>query len=196
VEDAIRQALDQRPDLKAAQAQVRAAERSRSAARAERLPSLSLDADYGAIGTNPSQSHGTFSVAGTLRFPIWQGGRAEGDIEQADAALAERKAEVEDTIGRIESDVRNAWLDLQAATAQVAVAQKNREVTQENLKLTRERFEAGVTDNVEVVQAQESVAAAGLDYISSVFAHNVAKLSLARAVGNTAETFGQFLAVK
>ena len=61
--------LTQRPDIKAADAQIRAAERALSAARAERLPSLSVNADYGVIGTNPAQSHGTFSVAGTLQRP-------------------------------------------------------------------------------------------------------------------------------
>jgi outer membrane protein TolC len=196
LEDALKQALDQRPDLKAAQAQVRSAERSHEAARSERLPSLTFSADYGVIGTNPAQSHGTFSIEGTLRIPIWQGGRAEGDIEQADAALVQRRAEVEDTISRIESDVRNAWLDLQAANTQVEVAQKNRDVTRDNLRLTRQRFEAGVTDNVEVVQSQDSVAAAELDYISSVFAHNIAKLSLARAIGGAAGRLSQFIALK
>jgi outer membrane protein TolC len=192
-EDALTLALKQRQDLKAAQAQVRAAERAETAARAERLPSLTFNADYGLIGTNPAQSHGTFSVAGTLRIPIWQGGRTEGDIEQADAALVQRRAEVEDTIGRIESEVRNAWLDLQAASSQVEVAQKNRQVTEENLQLTRQRYEAGVTDNVEVVRSQDAVASAEMDYISSVFAHNVAKLSLARAIGGAAEKVEQFL---
>jgi len=85
-----------------------------AAARAERLPSLSVNADYGVIGTNPAQSHGTFSVAGTLRIPIWQGGRTEGDIEQASAALAQRRAEMEDIGSRVESEVRNAYLDLRA----------------------------------------------------------------------------------
>jgi outer membrane protein TolC len=193
LDDAIKQAFDQRPDLKAARAQVRVAERSEAAARAERLPSLTFNADYGAIGTNPAQSHGAFSVEGTLRIPIWPGGRTEGDIAQADAALVQRRAEVEDTISRIESEVRNAWLDLQAASTQVEVAQKNREVTEENLRLTRQRYEAGVTDNVEVVRSQDAVAAAEMDYISSVFAHNVAKLSLARSVGGAAEKLEQFL---
>jgi outer membrane protein TolC len=193
LEDALKQAADQRADLKAARAQVRAAELANTAARAERLPSLSFEANYGAIGTNPAQSHGTFAVAGTLNIPIWLGGRTEGNIVQADAALAQRKAEAEDTVSRIESDVRNAWLDLQAATTQVEVAQKNRDVTQENLGLTRQRYEAGVTDNVEVVQAQDAVAGAELDYINSVFAHNVAKLSLARALGVAADRFGDFL---
>ncbi len=103
LDDALKQAFSQRSDLKAAEAQVRAAELSRSAARAERLPSLSLSADYGAIGMNPSQSHGTFSVVGSLKFPIWQSGRIEGDIEQAAAALAQRQAELEDLRGQIES---------------------------------------------------------------------------------------------
>jgi outer membrane protein TolC len=193
LDEALKQALEHRSDLKAAEAQVRAAERTRSAARAERLPSLSLSADYGTIGTNPAQSHGTFSVVGTLRFPIWQGGRTEGNIAQAEAALAQRQAELEDAKGRIESDVRNAYLDLQAAGSQVEVAQKNLQVTQETLKLTRQRFEAGVSDNLAVVQSQESVASAELDYINSVFAHNMAKLSLARAMGQAADSLAQFL---
>jgi outer membrane protein TolC len=195
-EDAVKQALMVRPDIKAAEAQIRAAERTMAAARAERLPSLSVSADYGVIGTNPSQSHGTFSVAGTLRIPIWQGGRTEGDIEQANAALTERRAEREDLGSRVESDVRNAYLDLRAATSQVEVARKNLDVTRETLALTRQRFEAGVTDSVEVSQSQASVASAELDYINSVFAHNVAKLSMARAAGGTADSLSRFLSVK
>src|SRR5262245_21101507 len=101
LERALKLALEQRADLKAAEAQVRAAERSRAAARAERLPALSVSADYGAIGVNPAQSHGTFGVVGTVRIPIWLGGRTEGSIEQAEAALAQRKAELSDTRGRI-----------------------------------------------------------------------------------------------
>jgi outer membrane protein TolC len=107
--------------------------------------------------------------------------------------LAQRKAEGEDTKNQVEADVRNAYLDLEAAASQVEVAQKNREVTQENLELTRQRFQAGVTDSVEVVQAQDAVASAELDYINSVFAHNVAKLSLARAMGDASETLPQLL---
>jgi outer membrane protein TolC len=193
IEDALQQAFAQRSDLKAAEAQVRAAERAGSAARAERLPALSLSADYGAIGVTPDHSHGTFSVVGSLKFPIWQGGRIEGDIEQADAALAQRQAELQDLHNQVEADVRKAYLDLEAAKAQVEVARENVQVSQENLKLTRQRFEAGVADNVDVVQSQESVANAELDYINSVFAHNVAKLSLSRALGEAAANLRQFL---
>lgn len=193
LEDALKQATDLRADLKAARAQLRAAEYGKTSARSERLPSLSIRGDYGVIGTNPSQSHGTFSVVGSLSIPLWQGGRTEGDIEQADAVLVQRRAEAEDTVSRVESDVRNAWLDLEAATDQVGVADKNRTVAKENLGLTRQRYEAGVTDNVEVVEAQDAVAAAELDYINSLFSHNIAKLSLARAMGVAAEGFEEFL---
>jgi outer membrane protein TolC len=195
LEAALRQAFEQRPDLKASAAQIRAAQHAQSAAHAERLPSLSLNADYGVIGTNPAQSHGTFSVTGTLRFPIWEGGRTEGNIEEAQAALNQRQAEYEDLELQVESDVRKAYLDLQAAASQVEVAQKNQQVTKETLDLTRQRVEAGVADRVELVQSQESVATAELDYINSVFAHNLAKLSLARAMGRTAEDLTKFLQV-
>jgi outer membrane protein TolC len=195
LEDALKQAFETRADLKAAEAQVRAAERSRGAARAERLPSLGFSADYGAIGTNPAQSHGTFTVVGTLKIPIWQGGRTEGEIEQSNAALDQRHAELEDTRGRVESEVRDALLDMQAAASQLEVAKRNQDVAREILKLTRQRFEAGITDSVEVLQGQEGVASADLDYITSLFAHNVAKLSLARSMGNAEAHLPQFLSI-
>jgi outer membrane protein TolC len=193
VEDALRQAFANRQDLKAAETQIHAAQLTKTAAKAERLPSISLSADYGANGLTPDQSHGTFAVEGTLSVPIWRGGRTEGDIEQADAALSQRRAEAEDLRGKIEADVRSAFLDLQTATSQVEVANQNLQVSKETLDLTRQRFEAGVSDNVEVVRAQEAVASAELDCINSVFAHNVAKLSLARAIGGASENLSHFL---
>jgi|CZKC01.1.fsa_nt_gi outer membrane protein TolC len=191
--EALKQALDGRSDLKSLEAQVQAAERGRSAAKSELLPSLSVAGDYGVIGTNPAQSHGTFTAAATLRVPIWQGGRAKGDIEQADAALVQRRAELEDLKSQVESDIREAYLDVETAASQVEVAQRNIHVTEEALDLTRQRYEAGVTDNVEVVQSQEFVTTAKLDYINSVFAHNAAKLSLARAMGRAADSLPRFL---
>lgn len=193
LEDALKQAFAQRADLKAAEAAVSAAERARAAAKAEHLPSLSVSGDYGLIGVNPSQSHGTFSVAATLHVPIWNGGRTAGDIEDADAVIAQRRAELEDVKGQIESEVRNAYLDLQAADSQVNLAKKNIDLTKETLDQTRTRFQAGVTNSVEIVQSQETLASADLDYINSVFAHNIAKLSLARAIGRAAESLDAFL---
>ncbi len=195
IEDAIQQALGQRADLKAAEAQVRVAERALAAARAERYPSASANADYGELGT-PSELRPTYTVSATLNVPIWNGGRTAADIQQAQAALTQRRAELEDTRSQIESEVRSAFLDLDAASSQVKVARQNIDLMGATLHQTRQRFEAGVSENVEVVQSQESVAGANLDYIDSVFAHNLAKLALARALGDAASKLGQYLPVQ
>jgi outer membrane protein TolC len=192
---ALAQAVENRFDLKASEAQLRAAERAKAAATAERLPSLDVSADYGAIGTNPAQSHGTFTFVGTLRVPIWNGGKTGGSIEQADAALAQRRAELEDTRGRIESDVRQALLDLDTTRRQMELATKNQQVARKTLELTKQRFGAGVTDTVEVVQTQESIASADFDYIASAFSYNLAKATLARAIGDTEANLERFLGI-
>jgi outer membrane protein TolC len=193
VEAAVAQAEQQRADLKAAQSQMEAAAKALSAARAERLPSAAVSGDYEVIGTNPAHSHGAFAVVGTLSIPLWQGGRTAADIAQAEAVLAQRQAELEDTRGQIEAEVRQAYLDLEAAAGQVEVARKNVQVAQETLEMARARMEAGVINTVEVVQAQQTVASAQLDLIDSVFAHNLAKLSLARALGHAADQLPNLL---
>ncbi len=179
----IQRALANRADLQAASSQLKAAEQARAAATAEHLPSVNVTGDYGAIGVNPSQSHGTFSVTGAVQFPIYTSGRIRADIDQADAALAQRRAEYEDARGRAEQDVRDAVLDLDAAAQQVRVTQSNRELAADALDQARDRFRAGISDTVELVQAQETVATAEQDYINSTFAFNLAQVSLARATG-------------
>ena len=193
VEDALTQAFHQRADLKAAQAQMDAAVKALAAARAERLPSLDVSGDYQVIGTNPAHSHGAFTVTGSLNMPVWQGGRIGGDIAQAQAVLAQRHAELEDTRGQVEAQVREVYLDLEAAAGQVEVARKNVDIAHETLEMTRARMEAGVVNALEVVQAQQTVATAQLDLINSVFAHNLAKLNLARALGNAPEQLPKLL---
>jgi outer membrane protein TolC len=187
VEEALAHALQQRADLKAAAAQLRAAERAHAAARAERYPSLNVSADYGGIGTTPADLQTTYTAAASLKIPIWQGGRAEGDIQQSDAVLAQRRSEYQDLQGQIEGDVRSSYLDLQAASSQVEVSQRNLQVTKETLELTRQKVEVGVIDHVQFVQAQETVTIAQFDYINAVFAFNIAKLSLARAMGRASD---------
>src|SRR4051812_10403510 len=193
LDEAIRQAQATRADLKAAESLLHAAEHARAAARADRLPSVSVSADYGTIGTTIPDARGTFSIVGRVRVPIYQGGFTGGAIQQAEAAVRQRAAELDDLASQIEGDLRKAYLDVEAAATQVQVAVQNQTVTGQTLLLTRQRFEAGITDNIEVVQAQETTAAAALDYINAVFAHNLAKLSLARAIGVAADRLPDFL---
>jgi len=193
LEEAIHQALTTRADVKAAAVQVEAAERALRAARSERLPAVVVSADYGYVGATPAQAQVSFAVVGLVRVPIWEGGRTDGHIQEAEAAVAQRRAELDDLMSQVEGDVRKVYLDLQAAASQVSVAEQNLTVTRQNLDLTRQRFDAGVTDNVELVQAQESLSTADLDRISSLFAFNVAKLNLARSVGRASQGLNDFL---
>jgi len=183
LDETVQRAYKERPDLQSAQARVLSAESELKAARAGRLPTLDVSADYGDIGQRPWESHGTFSVATVLRIPLFQGGSVSGRIFEADAALQQRKAELEDLHGRIYYDVRNAFLDLKAAADRVQVAQSAVKLADEQMLQSQDRFRAGVTNNVEVVQAQQSQATANENLISSLQAHSAAKLALARAIG-------------
>jgi len=184
VDEALKRAYASRSDFQAAMADVRSAEYSERAARAERYPTLSLTADYGVAGKHPStNSHGVFDVRGTLNIPIFQGGAVRGDIAVADAQLQQSRDKLENLRGQIDADIRTALLNLQSAQEQVTVAQSNIALAQQTLSQARDRFSAGVTDTVEVVQAQEAVASANENYITALYSYNAAKFSLARALG-------------
>jgi len=193
LEQEIGRALESRPDYQSAKLQAKAAEQAKRAARGERLPTVDVDANYGTIGPSPVTNHGTFVAEAAVNVPIFQGGKVRADVLQADAVLQQRRAQVEDLRGRIEFDVRSAFLDLQSASDQVAVAQSSVQLAGEQLTQARDRFAAGVADTIEVVQAEEALATANANYINSVFAHNLAKLSLARAVGVAEKATMQYL---
>jgi len=184
VDEALKHAYASRSDFQAALADVRAAEYGRKSADAGYLPSLSFSADYGLAGTEQGlNTHGVLDVKGSLTIPIFQGGKVHGDVLEASARLEQSRQRLENLRGQIDDDVRTALLNLQSAEELVAVAQSNIELAEQTLAQSRDRFSAGVTDTVEVVQAQEAVASAHESYISSLYSDNYAKISLARALG-------------
>jgi outer membrane protein TolC len=183
VDEALKRAYDSRSDYKGAMADARAAQFSRRAATAGYLPSLSFNADYGAAGSHPSTATQVYDVRGTLTIPIFQGGSVHGDVLQADARLEQSRDRLDNLRAQIDSDIRTALLNLQSSEEQVNVARSNIDLSEETLVQSRDRFTAGVTDTVEVVQSQEAVAAAHEQYISSLYSYNYAKISLARALG-------------
>lgn len=196
VDEALERAYRDRPDYQGAKASLRAAEQSKRAAEAERLPSLQFTGDYGVLGRRPTDSHGTFAAAAGLKIPIFQGGRIKGDILQADALLDRRRAEVDDLRSRIEFEIRTALLDLQSSADQLKVAQSARDLAQQTLTQAQDRFRAGVATNLEVVQAQEAIATTDENFINSTFIYNVAKLELARSLGVAERAVTQFLGGK
>ena len=183
VEEALRRAYTARPDYLSAVQQVLGSERFRRAATAEHLPTLGINGNYGAAGVNVGDSHGVFLAGATLDIPIFAGGRAHADALQAEASLRQSQQQLANLRGQIDYEVRAALLDLNAADDQVQVAKSSLDLANQTLDQARDRFIAGVAENLEVVQAQESVAAANENYIASLYSHNVAKVSLARAIG-------------
>ena len=183
LEDSLKQAYASRADYQSALAQVRAASLARKAAVAGYYPSVGTAVDYGDSGLNPGNSHGTLDAAAALKIPIFQGNRVHGEILQADAALRQSEELLENLRAQIEQDVRNALLDLQSASDQVEVARSTVDLANQTLVQARDRFIAGVTDNIEVVQAQQSVTSANESLISSLYTYNVSKVELARATG-------------
>jgi outer membrane protein TolC len=192
VDDALARAYRSRADYGAALTGVRAAELSRAAAVAGYYPSLSFNGDFGAAGGNFATATSVFEVRGTLSIPLFEGGSVHGAVLQADAKLGQSRDRLENLRAQIDSDVRTALLNLQSSGEQVEVARSNIEVAEETLIQSRDRFGAGVTDTVEVVQSQEAVASAHEQFIASLYAYNFAKISLARALGAAEEGVEEF----
>ncbi|HZP61897.1 MAG TPA: TolC family protein [Terriglobales bacterium] len=193
LEDNLRRAYLSRPDYLAAVLQVRAAEARRRAATAQHYPTLGIGGDYGDAGVNIGQSHGVFQIGATLNIPITAGGRTHADVLEAEASLRQSRQQLDNLRGQIDYQVRAALLDLSAASDQVEVARSSVDLANQTLVQARDRFAAGVTDNLEVVEAQEAVAAANETYISSLYAHNLAKVELATAIGFAEEGVKQYL---
>ena len=189
-------ALRGRADLASAEASVQAAESTMRAEKAQRLPVISLNANYGGGGTNVSNFNQVYEVEGRLTVPLYTGGRIKADVGQAQADLERRRAEYADLRGRIAYDVRVAWLNANASNSSVRVAQKNRALAERALAESRDRYSNGVTNYLEVVQAEEAVAGSNENYTQSLYSLNVAILSLARAMGSAETTLPQLLGGK
>ena len=193
LDEALGRAYRERPDYLAAQERVQEAESARRAIVGEALPSVRVTADYGAIGLHVSSSLPTFSIVGALSVPIFEGGRVQGRLAQADSELRTRRAQAEDAKAEIYYDVRTAFLDLKATEEELQTATRARELAGLQLTQSRDRFAAGVTSNIEVVQSQEVVAQASEQYIAALYGFNVAKAVLARSLGTAEEAVAKYL---
>jgi outer membrane protein TolC len=179
----IQEAERDRKDLAALVEQAAAAQDKRKAATEARLPSVKADADYGDIGTTFGHSHGTVDASASLSMPIFKEYGLRGQADVAQAQLDTAKAQLSDRKAQVEADVRDALLDIAAAEKQIEVARSTVDLANEELKEAQERYVNGVSDNLAVTEAQQSVAQADDQLVASVYRANVAKLSLARALG-------------
>jgi outer membrane protein TolC len=195
-ETAFQQAIKNRKDLAAAAESLKAAEAQKKAAFAEQLPHAEFSGDYGDIGETPGHSHGSFTATGEVKAPILQIAKTRGDEQAADAQYRQQQARLTDRIQQVNADIRDAILDIQAAARQVEAARSNVDLAKEALSEAQDRFKAGVSDNLAVSQAQTATEQANDQYIRALYAHNVAKLSLARALGVAQTNYKDYLGGK
>ena len=182
-----------RQDYQSLQAQVRAAQLQRKAARWERLPTLDFQGNYGVTGVTGGLYHGTFVAAGSLNLPLFQEAKFRGDSGVAAANLTNLMQQLAGLKEQINQQLRDSILDVQTATELVRVAQSNVELARKELEQTTDRFQAGVDDNLPVVQAQATLADAETTLINTTSQHNQAKLGLARNLGIVDTQYATYL---
>lgn len=183
MEEALTRAYEGRMDYLSLSSRVKAAELSARAASAGYLPSVGFTGDYGVLGKSPVNMHGTFMAGVGVNIPIFQGGRVKGEVLEAQAALAKERAQLDNLRGQIAFELRSALLDLKSTAEQLDVNRSAVSLAKQQSEQARDRFAAGVTNNLEVVQAQEAVATANENFISSLYSYNLARVQLARAMG-------------
>jgi outer membrane protein TolC len=183
IEEAKQKAYANRQDYQSMIAQLRSASLQRSAAHHERLPTLTFGGFYGVQGISGSVYHGVFSAQGQLQVPIFQEAKFRGDAQVADTQLTNLRSQMADLRTKIDSQLRDSLLDVEATGELVRVARSNVDLATKTLDQTTDRFKAGVDDNLPVVQAQASLSSAQTQLVSSLFQFNQAKLGLARNLG-------------
>jgi outer membrane protein TolC len=193
---AFEQALKQRKDLAAAVETTKAAEAQKKAAKDEVLPTAKITGNFGDLGTTVSHSHGTYTAVGEVDVPVFQVVKNKGDAAVADAQLDQAKAKQSDAVQQVNADVRDAILDIQTAAKLVEAAKSNVDLAREALLEAQERFKVGVADSLPVTQALATDRQAEDQYISALYQHNVAKLSLARALGVASTNYKDYLGGK
>lgn len=188
-EQALTIARGQRLELQAQEQRQRLATLSLSSVTSERIPSLSLAGDYGWIGLKPEDALATRSIGLNFSIPIFDGGQRESRISESRSRVRQESIRMKDVSDQITLEVRNALLTLESSTQQVAVAEKGLELALKELTFARDRFTAGLTTNIEVTNAQTSVARARDNQIEALFRFNASRINLARAKGEIEKLF-------
>ncbi|MHB1020948.1 MAG: TolC family protein [Acidobacteriaceae bacterium] len=191
--DAMQIAYHRRKDYLSLQEQVRSDEFQRKAIRYERLPSLSFNSNYGVTGETHGLYHGTFYAGGSINFPIFHEAKQRGEEDVANAQLSSALAQIADLRQQMEAQIRDSMLDVHAAAQLVNVARSNVDLAAQTLDQATQRFQAGVDDNLPVVQAQATLASAQNQLVNSLYQYNLAKLNLARNTGVIESEYQSYL---
>jgi outer membrane protein TolC len=186
-------AYERRKDLLALEAKLEVAQRARKAVKYERIPQLAFNGYYGVLGETHGLYHGVFTAQGVLKIPIFEESRFRGETEIAAAQEIGLRQQIDSLRVSIEAQIRASRLDVESSSELVKVARSNVDLASEALADSRDRFVAGVDDNLPVVQAQATLEDAQSRLIAAEFQFNQAKLALARNTGVVETQYKQYL---
>lgn len=188
-----RTAYAHRSDLLGLGASIEVAVREVHAVKYQRLPTLAVNGFYGILGLDSGPYHGVFTAQGSLRFPVFREAAQRGEEQTATAQLTNLLQQEAALRGTIDAQLRSSLLDVTSADQLVKVAQSSVQLAQEALSDARDRFSAGVSDNLEVVDSLATVTNAETQLVGALYQYNVAKVGLARNTGVLETRYREFL---
>jgi outer membrane protein TolC len=191
VEPSIQAALALRQEWKALEEQIKSAGAEKKASQYSRLPSLRFDGNWEYLGTSSATGIPTYTYAASVNMPLFTGGRIRAEIVRADLEIRKLEQQKEDLRNQIALDVKTALLNLQSARSEVQVANLGVQLSKEEVDQARDRFKAGVANNIEVIQAQDSLARANDNQIAALYRFNQSRADLARAIGQMEKVYAK-----
>jgi len=191
VETSLQLALAERQEWKALESQIKAAGSQKKAAQFSRLPSLRFDGDFVYVGTSGNTTLPTYTYQASVNLPIFTGGRIHAEIVRADLEIRKLEQQQADLRNQIALDVKTALLNLNSARNEVQVANLSVVLSKEEVDQARDRFKAGVANNIEVIQAQDALSRANDNQIAALYRFNQARADLARSIGQMEKVYSK-----
>jgi outer membrane protein len=191
VEASIEAALADRQEWKALNSQIKAAAEQKRASQSERLPSVRFDGTFSYVGTSGNTTLPTYTYQGSVNLPLFTGGRIRAEAVRADLEIRKLEEQRADLRNQIALDVKTALLNLDSARSEVQVANLGVELSKEEVDQARDRFKAGVANNIEVIQAQDSLSRANDNQIAALFRFNQARADFARSIGQMEKVYAK-----
>ena len=191
VEGSIEEALGNRQEWKALASQSKAAADQKKAAQALRLPNVRFDGEFSYVGTSGNTTLPTYTYEGSVNLPLFTGGRIHAQVVSADLEIRKLQEQRADLRNQIALEVKTALLNLDSARNEVQVANLGVQLSKEEVDQARDRFKAGVANNIEVIQAQDSLSRANDNQIAALYRFNQARADLARSVGQMEKVYAK-----
>src|SRR5271163_2925773 len=191
VEPSIQLALGERQEWKSLNSQVKAAELQKKEAWDSRLPNLRVDGDWAYLGTHPNDAVSTYTFVASVNMPVFTGGRIHAEIVRSDLEIQLLQQQQDDLRNSIALDVKTALINLTSARNEVQVANLGIQLSNQEVDQARDRFRAGVANNIEVIQAQDSLARANDNQIAALYRFNQAHADYARSIGQMEKLYAK-----